>query len=315
MKISDNYRVYTVDNTTRNILTYEAVWSAWERAAPPEEAADRASVIQQLYNIRDGKTSYLDLFYLDISSLPDHLPDGLLTLNITGTQLTKLPALPDGLHSLQITETPLTELPALPDGLHTLGITTTPLTALPALPDGLHTLDIKRTPLTALPALPGGLVALCITTTPLTELPEIPGRVWCMEVINTEITRLPESILRLSPNSVVYLYDNPLSVRTRQTLQTILNTRDYSGPRIFFSMDDSSTPREVRPLHQAVADWLMPAEDGGPAPADSWQLFEQENDAASFSAFLDRLKETENSKKVSGFKAQVSSWLTQLAED
>ncbi|WP_000485216.1 NEL-type E3 ubiquitin ligase domain-containing protein, partial [Escherichia coli] len=214
--------------------------------------------------------------------------------------------------------TQLTELPAVADGLKSLDITGTPLTALPALPDGLESLDITGTPLTALPALPDGLEYLEISGTPLTALPEIPGRMMDMLVNDTAVTSLPESILRLSPGSNVDISYNPLSARTLQTLQTIVSAPGYSGPRIFFSMDGldgSSAPRDVRPLHQAVADWLMPAEDGEPAPADSWQPFEQENDAASFSAFLDRLSETENSQKVPGFKAQVSSWLTHLAED
>ncbi|HBA9513583.1 TPA: E3 ubiquitin--protein ligase, partial [Escherichia coli] len=169
--------------------------------------------------------------------------------------------------------------------------------------------------LTELPALPVGLDVLDISETPLTVLPEIPGGVMDMMVNNTAVTSLPESILHLSRSANVDISDNPLSARTLQTLQTIVSAPGYSGPRIHFSMNGSSMPREVRPLHQAVADWLMLTEDGGPAPADSWQPFEQENDAASFSAFLDRLSETENSKKVPGFKAQVSSWLTQLAED
>ena len=50
-------------------------------------------------------------------------------------------------------------------------------------------------------------------------------------------------------------------------------------------------------------------------PADRWQSFGQENDAASFSAFLDRLSETENCKKDPIFKAQISSWLKQLTRD
>ncbi|EJB9810836.1 hypothetical protein MXI55_004520 [Salmonella enterica] len=441
MKIFDNSRVYTVNNipeisSNRNIAqNYESVWFAWERAAPPEEASDRTSVICQLRGIRDGKASDLELYNLNISSLPDCLPDGLrdlrisetpLTalpafpdglrkLNITGTPLTELPALPDGLEFLHITGAPLTELPVLPDGLRKLNITGTPLTELPALPDGLeflhitgapltelpvlpgrlHILDISGAPLTVLPALPDGLGVLNIEETPLTELPalpdglgtlhiintpltelpalpvglgfldiagtsltalpafpdglrtleiagtsltelpalpvgldildisetpltampEIPGGVMDMMVNNTAVTSLPESILHLSPGASVDISDNPLSARTLQTLQTIVSAPGYSGPRIYFSMNGSSMPREVRPLHQAVADWLMPTEDGGPASADSWQPFEQENDAASFSAFLDRLSETENSKKVPGFKAQVSTWLTHLAED
>ncbi|MDI5676435.1 E3 ubiquitin--protein ligase, partial [Salmonella enterica subsp. enterica serovar Anatum] len=40
-----------------------------------------------------------------------------------------------------------------------------------------------------------------------------------------------------------------------------------------------------------------------------------EDNAAAFSLFLDRLSETENFMKDAGFKAQISSWLVQLAED
>ncbi|EGI16396.1 leucine-rich repeat protein, induced by the SPI-2, partial [Escherichia coli M605] len=136
MNIFDNSRVYTVNNTTipeirgnGNIAqNYEAVWSAWKRAAPPEEVSDRTRVIWQLRDIRDGKTSALELYNLNISSLPDCLPDGLHTLKITETPLTALPALPDGLAFLEITGTSLTELPALPDGLESLEISGTPLT-------------------------------------------------------------------------------------------------------------------------------------------------------------------------------------------
>ncbi|EBJ5114181.1 hypothetical protein DV589_22585 [Salmonella enterica] len=456
-------RVYTVNTTTIPVINgkgntaqnYEAVWSAWKRAAPPEEVADRTSVIEQLHDIRDGKKSDLVLHNLNISSLPDclpptlteisihssslttlpalpdglerlyipespltalpalpdglrtlvilntpltalpalpdglerlniskspltalpalpdglrileisnspltelpalpdglerlyiskspltalpALPDGLRTLDISDTPLTELPALPDGLRTLDISDTPLTELPALPDGLRTLHISDTPLTelpalpdglkrlfisespltALPALPDGLELLFISDIPLTALPALPDGLEDLLISDTPLTALPEIPGGVMEMRVNYTAITSLPESITRLSPHASVDISSNPLSARTLQTLQAITCAPGYSGPQIFFSMPDFSSLRETRPLHQAVADWLMPTEDGGPAPADIWQSFEQENDAASFSAFLDRLNETQNSQKAPGFKAQVSAWLTRLAED
>ncbi|EBA5020668.1 E3 ubiquitin--protein ligase, partial [Salmonella enterica] len=55
--------------------------------------------------------------------------------------------------------------------------------------------------------------------------------------------------------------------------------------------------------------------EGEPAPADRWHMFGQEDNAAAFSLFLDRLSETENFMKDAGFKAQISSWLVQLAED
>ncbi|EKN0685730.1 E3 ubiquitin--protein ligase, partial [Salmonella enterica] len=70
-----------------------------------------------------------------------------------------------------------------------------------------------------------------------------------------------------------------------------------------------------RALHLAVADWLTPAREGEPDPADSWHASGQEDNAAAFSLFLDRLRETENFEKDAGFKAQISSWLALLAED
>jgi E3 ubiquitin-protein ligase SspH2 len=57
----------------------------------------------------------------------------------------------------------------------------------------------------------------------------------------------------------------------------------------------------------------LPADE--PVPADRWQSFRQEDNADAFSTFPDRLKETENFRKDPGFKAQIASWLTQLAED
>ncbi|EJP5444788.1 E3 ubiquitin--protein ligase, partial [Salmonella enterica] len=95
----------------------------------------------------------------------------------------------------------------------------------------------------------------------------------------------------------------------------ITSAPGYSGPRIRFDMAGASAPWEVRALHLAVADWLMPAREGEPALADRWHVFGQEDNAAAFSLFLDRLSETENFIKDAGFKAQISSWLVQLAED
>ncbi|ENU8120695.1 NEL-type E3 ubiquitin ligase domain-containing protein [Salmonella enterica] len=59
----------------------------------------------------------------------------------------------------------------------------------------------------------------------------------------------------------------------------------------------------------------MSAQEEEQAPADRWHTFGQEDNAVAFSLVLDRLSETENFEKDTGFKAQISSWLTQLAED
>ncbi|MZB26300.1 E3 ubiquitin-protein ligase SspH2, partial [Salmonella enterica subsp. enterica serovar Kentucky] len=132
----------------------------------------------------------------------------------------------------------------------------------------------------------------------LTRLPALPSGLQRLYAHNNQLTRLPESITGLSSEASVNLEGNPLSERTLQALQNITSAPGYSGPRILFDMAGASAPRE-----------------GEPAPADRWHMFGQEDNAAAFSLFLDRLSETENFMKDAGFKAQISSWLVQLAED
>ena len=256
----------------------------------------------------------LNVTNTQLTSLPA-LPERLQRLVVTGTSLTSLPALPEGLQRLVVTGTSLTSLPPLPERLQGLDVTDTPLTSLPALPERLQGLVVTDTPLTSLPPLPEGLQELDVTDTPLTSLPPLPERLQRLVVTGTSLTSLPESISSLSPHATVYLYDSPLSERTRQALEALTHDPYYSGPIIYFSMDGPSAPREPRPLHEAVADWLAPAKEGKSAPGGKWQTFEQENDAASFSAFLDRLSETKNVSEDPGFKTQVVTWLTLLAED
>lgn len=294
---------------------YEAVWSAWEKAAPPEEAADRAGVVRELRNIQSRNIDCLNLHNLNISSLPDHLPPCIYHIQIYNIPLTSLPAQLEGLRILDVDNTSLASLPTLPNGIEHMYVGNTPLASLPALPDNLRWMNIRGTSLTELPKLPSGLNMLFINIPSLTSLPEVPDSLTRMMVNNTSITSLPESIAGLSSNASVDISHNPLSERTRQALQDMVSDPGYSGPRIEFNMAGPSSPREPRPLHQAVADWLTQAKEGKPTATDRWQSFGQENNAASFSAFLDRLSETENFRKDPGFKTQVATWLTQLAKD
>ncbi|EFU1021723.1 E3 ubiquitin--protein ligase [Salmonella enterica] len=190
------------------------------------------------------------------------------------------------------------------------------LTTLPdRLPPHITTLVIPDNHLTSLPPLPPGLRELEISGNQLTRLPELPSELQWLFARNCQLTRLPESIRGLPSSARVSLERNPLSERTLQTLWDITSAPDYSGPTIQFDMAGPSVPREARALHLAAADWLTPVPEGEPAPADRWQMFGQEDNATAFSLLLDRLSETENFKKDAGFKAQISSWLTELAED
>ncbi|EGI6181945.1 TPA: E3 ubiquitin--protein ligase [Salmonella enterica subsp. houtenae] len=252
-----------------------------------------------------------------LTSLPP-LPPGLQVLTVSGNQLTSLPTLPPGLQVLTVDGNPqLTSLPALPPELQDLSVSDNRLTSLPELPPGLQTLSVDGNPhLTRLPELPPGLQTLFVSNNPqLTSLPELPSELQWLFARNCQLTRLPESIRGLPSSARVSLERNPLSERTLQTLWDITSAPDYSGPTIQFDMAGPSVPREARALHLAAADWLTPVPEGEPAPADRWQMFGQEDNATAFSLLLDRLSETENFKKDAGFKAQISSWLTELAED
>ncbi|ECF7404132.1 SPI-2 type III secretion system effector E3 ubiquitin transferase SspH2 [Salmonella enterica subsp. enterica] len=354
---------------------YDAVWSAWRRAAPAEESRGRAAVVQKMRACLNNGNAVLNVGESGLTTLPDclpahittlvipdnnltslpALPPELRTLEVSGNQLTSLPVLPPGLLELSIFSNPLTHLPALPSGLCKLWIfgnqltslpalpselcklwaynnqlTSLPtlpselyklwaynnrLTSLPALPSGLKELIVSGNRLTSLPVLPSELKELMVSGNRLTSLPMLPSGLLSLSVYRNQLTRLPESLIHLSSETTVNLEGNPLSERTLQALREITSAPGYSGPIIQFDMAGASAPRETRALHLAAADWLVPAREGEPAPADRWHMFGQEDNADAFSLFLDRLSETVNFIKDAGFKAQISSWLAQLAED
>ncbi|EIA1068934.1 SPI-2 type III secretion system effector E3 ubiquitin transferase SspH2 [Salmonella enterica] len=354
---------------------YDAVWSAWRRAAPAEESRGRAAVVQKMRACLNNGNAVLNVGESGLTTLPDclpahittlvipdnnltslpALPPELRTLEVSGNQLTSLPVLPPGLCKLwifgnQLTSLPvlppglqelsvsdnqlaslpalpselcklwaynnqLTSLPTLPSGLQELSVSDNQLASLPTLPSGLKELIVSGNRLTSLPVLPSELKELMVSGNRLTSLPMLPSGLLSLSVYRNQLTRLPESLIHLSSETTVNLEGNPLSERTLQALREITSAPGYSGPIIQFDMAGASAPRETRALHLAAADWLVPAREGEPAPADRWHMFGQEDNADAFSLFLDRLSETENFIKDAGFKAQISSWLAQLAED
>ncbi|ENM5322852.1 SPI-2 type III secretion system effector E3 ubiquitin transferase SspH2 [Salmonella enterica] len=249
-----------------------------------------------------------------LASLPA-LPSELCKLWAYNNQLTSLPTLPSGLQELSVSDNQLASLPTLPSELYKLWAYNNRLTSLPALPSGLKELIVSGNRLTSLPVLPSELKELMVSGNRLTSLPMLPSGLLSLSVYRNQLTRLPESLIHLSSETTVNLEGNPLSERTLQALREITSAPGYSGPIIQFDMAGASAPRETRALHLAAADWLVPAREGEPAPADRWHMFGQEDNADAFSLFLNRLSETENFIKDAGFKAQISSWLAQLAED
>ncbi|KAA0408951.1 type III secretion system effector E3 ubiquitin transferase SspH1 [Salmonella enterica] len=312
---------------------YDAVWSKWERDAPAGESPGRAAVVQEMRDCLNNGNPVLNVGASGLTTLPDRLPPHITTLVIPDNNLTSLPELPEGLRelevsgNLQLTSLPslpqglqklwaynnwLASLPTMPPGLGDLEVSNNQLTSLPEMPPALRELRVSGNNLTSLPALPSGLQKLWAYNNRLTSLPEMSPGLQELDVSHNQLTRLPQSLTGLSSAARVYLDGNPLSVRTLQALRDIIG---HSGIRIHFDMAGPSVPREARALHLAVADWLTSAREGEAAQADRWQAFGLEDNAAAFSLVLDRLRETENFKKDAGFKAQISSWLTQLAED
>ncbi|ELI6794948.1 type III secretion system effector E3 ubiquitin transferase SspH1 [Salmonella enterica] len=315
---------------------YYAAWSKWERDAPAGESPGRAAVVQEMRDCLNNGNPVLNVGASGLTTLPDRLPPHITTLVIPDNNLTSLPELPEGLRelevsgNLQLTSLPslpqglqklwaynnwLASLPTLPPGLGDLAVSNNQLTSLPEMPPALRELRVSGNNLTSLPALPSGLQKLWAYNNRLTSLPEMSPGLQELDVSHNQLTRLPQSLTGLSSAARVYLDGNPLSERTLQALRDITSAPGYSGPRILFDMAGASAPREARALHLAAADWLTSAREGEAAQADRWQAFGLEDNAAAFSLVLDRLRETENFKKDAGFKAQISSWLTQLAED
>lgn len=292
---------------------YDAVWSKWERDAPAGESPGHAAVVQEMRDCLNNGNPVLNVGASGLTTLPDRLPPHITTLVIPDNNLTSLPELPEGLRELEVSgNLQLTSLPSLPQGLQKLWTYNNWLASLPTLPPALRELRVSGNNLTSLPALPSGLQTLWAYNNRLTSLPEMSPGLQELDVSHNQLTRLPQSLTGLSSAARVYLDGNPLSVRTLQALRDIIG---HSGIRIHFDMAGPSVPREARALHLAVADWLTSAREGEAAQADRWQAFGLEDNAAAFSLVLDRLRETENFKKDAGFKAQISSWLTQLAED
>ncbi|EKT1429563.1 type III secretion system effector E3 ubiquitin transferase SspH1 [Salmonella enterica] len=291
---------------------YYAVWSKWERDAPAGESPGRAAVVQEMRDCLNNGNPVLNVGASGLTTLPDRFPPHITTLVIPDNNLTSLPSLPQGLQKLWAYNNWLASLPTLPPGLGDLAVSNNQLTSLPEMPPALRELRVSGNNLTSLPALPSGLQKLWAYNNRLTSLPEMSPGLQELDVSHNQLTRLPQSLTGLSSAARVYLDGNPLSERTLQALRDIIG---HSGIRIHFDMAGPSVPREARALHLAVADWLTSAREGEAAQADRWQAFGLEDNAAAFSLVLDRLRETENFKKDAGFKAQISSWLTQLAED
>ncbi|APD13471.1 hypothetical protein RO07_20725 [Pandoraea pulmonicola] len=328
---------------------YRSALRAWVAVAPPRlgnglvfhasiytwlhvpsergEREVRAIAADRMLRMGDGT---LDLLGLRLSSLPE-LPDGLTTLDARHNGLTELPTLPAGLATLEATNNRLTELPTLPAGLATLEVAGNQLTQLPELPAGLRRLvayenrlrwlpplpaglthlDVHENRLRWLLPLPAGLTQLYANGNRLTELPPLPANLTKLDVRNNSLSDLPPSVFSMPHRGEVLVDGTLFSPAVLQRLREDTSARGYRGPQIHFFMASGETgSRVVRPLHEAVRDWLRKGEQ---AQVKQWQAYSEEANATEFSTFLDRLKASVNYR--GDFKAGVAKWLTKLSQD
>ena len=155
---------------------------------------------QHLPSLPNGlKYLYCSMFQID--SLPQHLPDSLISLSCGMNQIPILPSLPNGLKNLECNWNIFTNLPPLPTGLLTLNCSfSQSLSVLPNLPTSLKSLTLNNSKITNLPLLPDSLNSLDCRNNLLTSLPQLPSNLELLLCSNNQISCIPSL-----PTSLNYL--------------------------------------------------------------------------------------------------------------
>ena len=272
---------------------YYALWAEWEENAPPGMGEKRDIAVARMRECLETGRKLLNLAELQLSSLPDFLPPEINLLNVSCNHLCKLPDnLPETLTGINASDNELTEIPVnLPRDIIYLVFKKNQVENIPSnLPDTIRDLNLAENRLSTLPD-------------------HLPDSLEYLDLRDNQFHTLPASIGHLPPEVNIFVEDNPLSERTLRRLIHWVQMADYNGPRIFFSLSEDGSDVAPRPLTEAVKDWLS-----AQLSDSTWAAIEKEENAATFSAFLSRLGETRNARENLAFKAQVSDWLTRLAE-
>ncbi|HBA9710952.1 TPA: E3 ubiquitin--protein ligase, partial [Escherichia coli] len=300
---------------------YISEWAEWAKLNTSGE--NREIALARLKLCIQNNECLLDLSELGLSSLPI-LPNNIIALNIRDNALVSLPELPNVLTDLDVSSNNLTSLPELPPTLEVLNVGYNQLEHLPQLPNSLKYLfaennrlntlpalseellfvHIYNNELTALPAFPPSLELLRADDNYITELPWIPiqnnGSDREFYFSRNQITHAPERLFQLDQNYTISIENNPLSPHTWLSLLRRTSQSDYQGPQIHFSMSDGQQHTPVRPLPEAVAAWFPEALQS--QVSQTWSTFTEEENALTFSAFLDRLADTVTARNAPGFR-------------
>ncbi|WP_306342778.1 leucine-rich repeat domain-containing protein, partial [Escherichia coli] len=290
---------------------YISEWTDWAKSNAPGE--NREVALTRLKLCLQNNECLLDLSSLGLSSIPA-LPSNITILNARHNSLISLPELPDFLKELDVSNNNLASLPELPTTLEVLNVgynqlenlpqqlnsikylfaENNRLNTLPILPNVLEFLHVYNNELVSLPALPHSLELLRADDNNITALPLFPTQANGPDreyyFNRNQITHVPESLFRLDQNCTISIENNPLSPRTWLSMLRRTSQSEYRGPQIHFSMSDGQQHTPVRSLPDAVAAWFP--ESLRSEVSQRWAAFTDEENAATFSAFLDRLADT-----------------------
>jgi E3 ubiquitin-protein ligase SspH2 len=147
------------------------------------------------------KLREITLRFAQVATL-EHLPAGLLVLDVRRSPLGTLPKLPESLRVLRVRSSQVTAIARLPDSLVVLDLTSSHgVSALPErLPTRLRELYIRKTQIAHLPVLPASLRILDIAYTSIAALPGLPAGLEELRLSPRQIRtlgKLPASLRRL----------------------------------------------------------------------------------------------------------------------
>jgi hypothetical protein len=143
-----------------------------------------------------------------------------------------------------------------------------------------------------------------------------------INLMNNLLNSVPEALFDLAPEAQISVGDNPLFAQVREMLaglqeergnELLLHNRFLSPafilsiPRIYGSRDPAVTPA----LHK-IMEYIFP---GTSSDVSVWQMFEHEENAHTFSDFIDRLVALEFVRESSEFRKHIAEWASEWRED
>lgn len=172
-----------------------------------DEAPKRTGLTISIHDISDlaGIEGFSGLTFLNctnnnLTTLPDKLPSGLRSINVSYNKITYLKKIPEQVTQFHCSNNLLTALPEIPVSLLTLDCSYNKITVLPAL-NNVHTLVCTNNLLTVLPTLPNSMQGLMCAYNRLKTLPNLPKpliRVSCEYNLDLKcLPRLPDNLVYL----------------------------------------------------------------------------------------------------------------------